>query len=98
MILHWALQGPLKGSCDYRDSARLCLPFLKKINSLNPLNIMERVYGHCCTSPRFREPSWNFLDPQMDPKIDPARLILGDPCKEKTLQGPFNVHIDQFFL
>ena len=29
-VLHWALQGPLKGPCDFRDSARLCLTFLKK--------------------------------------------------------------------
>ena len=29
MVLQWALQGPLKGPCDFRDSARLCLPFLK---------------------------------------------------------------------
>ena len=30
MVLHWVLQGPLKGPCDFRDSARLFLPFLKK--------------------------------------------------------------------
>ena len=53
---------------------------------------MEHVYGHCCTSPRFREPSWTFMDPQMDPKIDPARLILEDPCLLKALQ------IDQFYF
>ena len=29
MVLNWALQGPLKGPWDFRDSARLCLPFLK---------------------------------------------------------------------
>ena len=29
MVLHWALQGPLKGPCDFLDSARLGLPFLK---------------------------------------------------------------------
>ena len=40
MVLHWALQGPLKGPCGFRDSARLCLTFLKKLHSLNPLNIM----------------------------------------------------------
>ena len=51
------LQSPLKGPCDFRDSA---------IHFLNPLNIMEHVYGHCCTSPRFREPSWTFMDPKID--------------------------------
>ena len=29
LVLHGALQGPLKGPCDFSDSARLCLPFLK---------------------------------------------------------------------
>ena len=59
---------------------------------------MEHVYGHFCTSPRLREPSWTFMDPQLDPKIDPARLILGDPCRLKALQGPSKVQIDQFFF
>ena len=51
------------------------------IHSLTPLNIMEQVYGHCCTSPRLREPSWNFRDPQMDPRMYTMRLILGVPCR-----------------
>ena len=38
------------------------------------------------------------MDPQMDPRIDTARLILGDPCQLKTLQGPSKVQIDQFFM
>ena len=58
---------------------------------------MEHIYGHWCTSPRFREPSWTFMDPQMDPKIDPARLILGDPYLSKALHGPSKVQIDPFF-
>ena len=45
-----------------------------------------------------REPSWTFMDPQMDPKIDPARLILEDPCQLKALQGPSKVQIDHFFI
>ena len=90
MVLHWALQGPLKGPCDFQDPARLFLPFLK-IHSLNRLNIMEHVYGHCCTSPRLREPSETFMDPQMDSKINPVRLILEDPCRLKALQGPSKV-------
>ena len=40
-------------------------------------------------------PSW-VMDPQMDPKIDPAGLILVDPCRLKALQGPSKVQIDQF--
>ena len=52
--------------------------FSKKIHSLNPLNIVEHISGHCCTSPWLMEPSRTFMDPQIDPKIDPARLIFGD--------------------
>ena len=37
-----------------------------------------------------------FMDPQKDPKTDRARLILGDPCRLKALQGPSKVQIDQF--
>ena len=59
---------------------------------------MEHVYGHCCTSPRLREPIWTFMDPQMGPKIDAARLILEDPCQLKALQGPSKVQIDQFLF
>ena len=58
---------------------------------------MEHVYGHCCTSPRLREPSGTFMDPKMDPKIDSARLILEDPCRLKAIQGPSKVQKDQFF-
>ena len=76
MVLHWAVQGLLKGPCDFRDSARLCLPFLK-YTFFEP----SEHHGTRLWSPRFREPSWTFMDPQMDPKIDPARLILGDPCR-----------------
>ena len=38
------------------------------------------------------------MDPQMDPKIDPARLILEDPCRLKALQGSSKVQIGQIFL
>ena len=37
------------------------------------------------------------MEPQMDPKIDTAKLILEDPCRLKALQGPSKVHIDNFF-
>ena len=74
------LTGSFKRTLWYSSLCKAVFSFSKKIHSLNLLNIMEHVYGHCCPSPRFREPSWTFMDPQMDPKIDPARLILGDPC------------------
>ena len=37
------------------------------------------------------------MDPQMNPKIETAMLILGDPCRSKALQGPSKDQIDQFF-
>ena len=42
------------------------------------MNIMDRIYGHCSTLPRLREPSGTIMDPQMDPKMDPVRKILED--------------------
>ena len=43
MVLHWALQGPLKGPCDFRDSARLFLPFLK--NTLSKPSEHHRLWS-----------------------------------------------------
>ena len=37
------------------------------------------------------------MDPHMDPKMNPAMQILGDPDQRETLQGPFKVYIDPFF-
>ena len=40
------------------------------------------------------------MDPQKDPKIDPERLILGDPCQKLppgSLHGPSKIHIGEFF-
>ena len=37
------------------------------------------------------------MDLQIDPKMGPLKQILGDPDQIKALQGPFKVHIDQFF-
>ena len=37
------------------------------------------------------------MDPQMDPKMDPARQILEDPSPKKAIQGPFKVYIGKFF-
>ena len=38
------------------------------------------------------------MDPKTDPKIDPAGLILGDPCQSKALLDPSKVQIDNFFI
>ena len=82
-----------KGPSDFRDSAKLSELFLKK-HSQNPHNIMECGFGHCCTLPRLREPSWTVIDNQMDP----VRLILGDPWWKRALQGPSMVPIDKYIL
>ena len=39
----------------------------------------------------------DFMDPEADPRMDPERQILGDPCQIKAFQGPIKVHIDQVF-
>ena len=31
------------------------------------------------------------------PKMDPVRLISGDPCQKRALQDPFMVQTDQYF-
>ena len=40
---------------------------------------VDHFIGHCGTLPRLRGPSSTFMDPQMEPKMDPPRLISGDP-------------------
>ena len=94
MVLHWALQGPLKGPCDFRDSERPFSPFLK-----NTFSKLSEHYGTRLLSLLyFTKAQGTLMDPQMDPKIDPAMLILEDPCRLKALQGPSKVQIDQSFF
>ena len=50
--------------------------------------ILEHFFDRCGTLPGLKGPSLTFLDPQMDPKTDPARLISGDPWLNKARQGP----------
>ena len=63
------------GTCDFRDSARLFLPFLK--------NTFSKPSGHhgtrlCCTSPRLREPS-------NGPSNLPCEAYIGGPL---PIKGP----------
>ena len=44
-----------------------------------------------------KRPSWIFIDPQMDRKVDPMPQIIGDSGQIKALQGPFKVQIDNCF-
>ena len=53
--------------------------FFYILYSLAPLTMLEHLFGHCPTVPRLRGPSWTFIDPQMDPHMDPLRLISGGP-------------------
>ena len=43
------------------------------------LTMLEHFCGHCGTLPRAKGPSLIIMDPKMDPIMDPARLIPGDP-------------------
>ena len=54
-------------------------PSMDPAGTLAPLTILEHFFGHCGTQSGHKVPSWTFMDPQMDPKVDPARLISGDP-------------------
>ena len=97
MVLHWALQGPFKEPYDFQDPARLLLPFLKNTFS----KPSEHRGTHLWSLLYFTKVQGTLMDlhgPQMDPKIDPARLILEDPCQLKALQGPSKVQIDQFCI
>ena len=85
--------GSFKRTLGFSRFCKAVFTFSKKIHSLNPLNIMEHVYGHCCTSPRFREPSWT----SMDPKIDPARLILGTLADKRPSRDPLWSKLINFF-
>ena len=91
MVLHWALQGPLKGPSDFRDSARLFLPFLK--------NTFSKPSGHHGTR------LWSLLyftkaqgtlrdlhGPPNGPSNLPCEAYIGGPLLIKgpqgSLQGP----------
>ena len=60
---------------DFRDTASSCLSFQK-----NTFSKPSDHHGACLLSLLyFTKAQGTLMDPQMDPKIDPARLILGDP-------------------
>ena len=50
----------------------------KKLIPLAPIVRLALVY-HCGTLLGLKGPSLTFMDPQMDLKTDPARLISGAP-------------------
>ena len=37
------------------------------------------------------------MDPQIDPEMNPTRLIFRGSLPKKALKGPFKVNIDQVF-
>ena len=49
------------------------------VHYLAPLTILKHFLGYCGTLSGLKGPSWTLMDPQMDPKLDPARLISGHP-------------------
>ena len=78
-------------------SGCLCCFYIKHntLYILAPLTMLEHFCGHCGTLPRAKGPSLIIMDPKMDPIMDPARLIPGDPLYKRARQGPFMVN---FFL
>ena len=54
--------------------------------------------GYPGTMIRTRGPPWTLMDQQLDSKMEPVRLILGDPCPKMSLQGRFKVPIGEIFL
>ena len=62
------------------------------IHSAAPLNILENFF--LVILEPYQGPgdrtglSWTIMDPQMDSKMDLARLISGDPWLNKARQGP----------
>ena len=70
-----------------------CFYYFHIVHSPAPLNVLGHFIGHCDTIGSLRGPSWTSLDLQIDPRMDPVRLILGDPCQKN---GPrVMVHIDK---
>ena len=52
---------------------------------------MEHVYDYCCTSPCFRKPSWTFMDPKLDPRMEiKGRMVQNtlNPFIQKGLTDP----------
>ena len=81
------LQGPLKGPCDLRDSARLFSLFLKNTFSKPSEHHGIRLWSVL----HFTKAQGTLMDlhgPPNGPSNWPCELILGDPCRWKALQGP----------
>merc|ERR1712121_410966 len=49
------------------------------LNIIAPLTMLEHFCGHYGTLPRAKGPSLIIMDPKMDPIMDPAMLIPGNP-------------------
>ena len=81
----WSFNGPYRApKRDQRIFKILeplsgCVYHFNIIDPLASLTMLEHIFGHCGTLPRVRGPSSTFMDPTMDPKMEAARLISGDP-------------------
>ena len=98
MVLHWALHGP--SNKDLSRFYKAMFIFSKKIHSLNPLNVMKHVNGHCCTLPRLREPSWTFIlhGHPNGPINGPCKAYFRGPLVKRALHFPYMVQIDDISL
>ena len=96
----WSFHGPCRdpkvndpGPYNFQAYFRASLPFLQCTLS-SPSHHFGTLFWSLWNSIRARG---TLLDPQMNPTMDPARLISGDPWQKRALQGPFMVQTDQFF-
>ena len=96
MVLQWTLQGPKNGPHNFLSYFRGLYDFYIVHHLLGPPMILEQFFYRCGTLPGLKGPSLTFLDPQMDPKTDPARLFSGDPLKKRAQWGPIMAKTDQF--
>ena len=76
------LQGPYNGPNDFRKNSRLCTPFVH-YTLCSPSKHLRKLF--LVIVELYQDPgdhpglSWTIMDPQRDPKMDPARQFLGDP-------------------
>ena len=74
--------GLLKGTSKFSkilEPKSGCVYHFYIIDSVAPLTMLDYFFGDLGTLSRLRGPYWTFMDTPMDPKMDPARQISGDP-------------------
>ena len=95
-VLQLTLHAPLKRPYDFQGPFTIILHFPQNALS-SPSKCFGTLYfGHCGTFSSRDPPGPLCMDPQMDPKVDPGRLILENPCQKRALRCPLMDRIDTF--